>query len=212
MAADPWSRQCPCSFVMCSWARRKTAEQSSCKHFKKIPFPPTLPLGSTGAPVGWHDTGVPADVKPVFLPVWPRTFVKGTAGGALCLPCHMYGYLFFTVMFKRMYEQFTFSLEIHWWDHSWVKKKTHQPPVNLPLAYVDLEVNLYGVKVQMLFKLQQGLSSWGWRGPQESLHLRFQGFWGLDVEVAQTPITWLLTLHLRFLCNFSLKKKSKTSF
>lgn len=78
-----------------------------------LPSPrPALPLGSIGAPVEWHHMGIRADVKPAFPQVWPRAFAKDRAGGALCLLCHTYGYLFFTVMFKRMYLQFTFCLEI----------------------------------------------------------------------------------------------------
>lgn len=69
--------------------------------------PPALPSGSTGAPVGWHNICIHAEEKSAFSPVWPRAFTKDRAGGALCLPYHTYGYLFFTVMFKRMYEEFT---------------------------------------------------------------------------------------------------------
>lgn len=127
-ATDLWSHQCPCSFVQQSQAgRQNQLDRAPGNISKRIP-PPALPLGSTGAPVGQHDIGVCAEVKPACSLVQPRALVKARAGGAPCLPCHTYGYLFFTVMLRKCMnslhfpQKYTDGIKVGFWGK--------KPPTN----------------------------------------------------------------------------------
>lgn len=114
VATDPWSRQCPCSFAQHSRTGRQTAGQSSWKHFKTVPSPcPALPtFGVHRCSSGMARHGYPCRSEAGIFTSVAKGLCQVRAGGALCLLCPTYGYLFFTVMLKRMYVQFTFSLEI----------------------------------------------------------------------------------------------------
>lgn len=63
-------------------------------------------------------------------------------------------------------------------------------------------------KAKLLFKCQHGLSSQGWRDPQDGLHLRLQGFWGCT----ETLTILLLTLCFNSLCICPILKKQTCLF
>ena len=159
---------------------------------------------STSAPVRWHNLSIHEEAKLAFSPVWPRSFAKDRAGRALCLPYHIYRYLFFTVMFKRMYKQFTFSLEIQWWDHSWLFKKL---PTNhlyiFALIHTDLEVNLYDAKSKTAFQTSARLQLQGLEGPSGWFASQASKLLG---AAQRYPVSYTLHFILTPFVSFQLKK------
>lgn len=82
--------------------------------FQKDPLP--LPCPAFGVPrcsSGMARHRYPRRSEAGMFTSVTKGLCQGQSRPTLLPPYHTYGYLFFTVMFKRMYEQFTFSLEIH---------------------------------------------------------------------------------------------------